>query len=64
MPTKVTGTKDADQVAAKLLRKHPLMTATPAEINAQIEAVENMADVKRILKILARGQALLLQKKL
>lgn len=59
MPVKVVGTKPDDQVQAKLSREHPLLKATPAEINTYIdESVTDLESAKRVLKILAKAIAL------
>ena len=55
MPVKIVGTKPDSEVQDKLTRKHPLLVGSSQEINTYIDGLQDLDDVKRVLKVLAKA---------
>ncbi len=57
--TKIVGSKSDDDDARERMSRHPLLSATPAQIDAWIDNnVTDLASAKQALKVLAKAVSL------
>ena len=65
MPRRETLSKDADTAEVRRLEEHTLFSATPAEVDAWIDAnVNDLGGVRRVLKVILKLLLFIIRKKL
>ena len=64
MPTKVVARKDAEEAETTRIKRHPLLRATPQEIETYVEQqVIDLASAKALLTVLAKAVSKLVKER-